>query len=118
MAHEVWVLRSTLGSLKWVSCCVPVGRLYKAVLKPVARADLLWWKDFLEAAVADKTLARWAGVDMPLPHFPVVRLFSDVSATLGSAALPSEKSWPGCRPSRPTSILGRRRGKSGLRCKP
>lgn len=109
MAHEVRVIRSTLGSLEWVCCCVPVGRLYtkrvygslpfvgkstggrrkrapnhyKAILKPEAREDLLWWKGFLEAAVADKTLVRWAGFDMPLPQCPVVRLFSDASGDIG-----------------------------------
>ena len=96
---QVRRVRSVLGSLEWICCVVPLGRLHtKRVyedlpkgcrnnwlvrLSATSRADLGWWSSFLREAVAQRGVERWAGFDAPLPECPSVRIFSDSSGDIG-----------------------------------
>jgi hypothetical protein len=99
---EVRRVRSVLGSLEWISTCVPLGRLrtkrmyadipfgarnrWKMRLGLSARADLTWWCVLLEEAIKGNGIERWAGFGQPLPLCPIVRIFSDASGEIGFGA--------------------------------
>jgi hypothetical protein len=100
---QVRKVRSVLGSLEWVSTCVPLGRLrtkrvysdfpfgarnnWKMKLGPSGRRDLAWWRDLLNEAVLGNGIERWAGFGCPLQQCPVVRILSDASGEIGFGAL-------------------------------
>lgn len=100
---QVRKVRSVLGSLEWISTCVPLGRLrtkrvyrdlpfgarnnWQMQLSSLGRSDLAWWRDLLTKAISGNGLERWAGFGHPLPQCPVVRILSDASGDIGFGAL-------------------------------
>jgi hypothetical protein len=100
---QVRKVRSVLGSLEWISTCVPLGRLrtkriykdfpfgarnnWKMQLSLLSRQDLSWWRTLLDEAIAGRGIERWAGFGCPLQQCPVVRILSDASGEIGFGAV-------------------------------
>jgi hypothetical protein len=96
---QVRRFKQILGRLEWINQVLPTGRartkrLYAALpygaennwklhLKALARADLDWWRAFLELACTQGGLCQWARFDVPLQECPLVRIFSDASGEMG-----------------------------------
>jgi hypothetical protein len=100
---QVRRFKQILGRLEWINQVLPMGRArtkrsyaalpygaqnnWKVRLTPLARADLEWWKSFLDAACTQGGLCQWARFDVPLQESVTVRIFSDASGEIGFGAV-------------------------------
>lgn len=100
---QVRRVRTVLGRLEWINQVLPIGRArtkrcYSAIpygannkwrmkLTAEARADLEWWRVFLDSACTDGGLCQWTRFDISLLDGPVLRIFSDAAGDIGFGAI-------------------------------